>query len=363
MSKRFKEFKKYCKAIHPNGINFFAAYAGGAPIQLKKKDCDERTYNVLKGLNDTGYDIYIVVAEANGFKDVDIHGARYAIADWDVGRDENGNYYPEEVVAVKKREKLQDWKAQSEVGDIPEPTILVSTRNGIHLYWAVPDIQTAADYKSLILSIAQNMGTDTSIVNPARVLRCPGFLWRKVAEGLPPHLTSIRKLSPQNIYTYEEMVGYFPYNEECDYLRKNYKRTRVYTNGGVSCGTYWIQFAGEEPFSVEAFMEGGQLHAGCKICNDTKQHDIVIRVEGMAYCNRCKKGAVATRDKTKLYRFQNEEVWKRITEARKRMSLDTLSQSDLDYLDSWLHKKFIERTPEDWITRDSERAQHCNRRV
>lgn len=64
---------------------------------------------------------------------------------------------------------------QDRVGDLPTPSLRVDTARGFHLYWFVgPNSLEGASWKRLQTVLASWLGTDPSVVNPARLMRLPG---------------------------------------------------------------------------------------------------------------------------------------------------------------------------------------------
>ncbi len=372
---RYKEFKKYCQILHPNGHNYFACYHtdGGAPIQKNDFQPSEQVYEELLEMNNEGYDIYTVVQPSTDFKDLDVTGNRFYIADWDAGRDDEGNYYNDKVVAKLKAAKLLQWQSDIAAGKMLEPTLIVETRNGFHLYWLLDnpkavywagDVESdfddessniAADiYRATTVSISKHLGTDSAIMNPARVLRVPGFMWRKSVEGLKPFLTQVVAHNPSIIYSAKEIVEAFPLDDECMSLAKSSRSTRRQhsdptniTYNRVSAGTWYVVHTGNsEVLEVHAFNEGHQLHAACTIGNDPKGHDIVIRPGNWMYCNACMCGGFATQDRDDLYSVKREKNWGNIKAAD---MYEELTSDEIQQITEWLAYKCDNRTAEQWF--------------
>lgn len=388
----YKMFKTQCDFLHPNGKLNFACYGEGAPINLLGKEPTEETFKLLKDYNDEGYDIYVVVQEAVGFKDNDVTGIRTFIADWDAGYkdtgevDDKGNpvmaYYPEDEVKVLKDSKWLEMKQWVKDGKMLKPTWVTDTRNGMHIGWVSSELNsiswdgsleedfdnsdkhTAMNiYRATILSIAKHLGTDEGIFNPGRVFRVVGLDWKKTHTGLPSVLTTIKFYNKTIIYTPEEIMNAYPLDDECKAMAMDKKRiassksrsNRGGSGGSVSTGTWFIVHNngskspdGKSYIEVTTKPEGNQEHAGCPIGNDPDQHDIVVRDGNWAFCNAdgCKCGCYATQNKDDLYEVKSDKMWDEINSAE---TFDTLSSDNLEHIQSWLSHKQDSRTPEDWF--------------
>lgn len=94
--------------------------------------------------------------------------------DIDAGKDENGQYFTLEEVARRKA----DMRNILEL--LPEPTAVVDTRNGYHIYWACYGVNSLDEWQEVedslinIVSIADSHARDVS-----RLLRVPNSLHYK----------------------------------------------------------------------------------------------------------------------------------------------------------------------------------------
>ena len=68
----------------------------------------------------------------------------------------------------------------------PAPSIIVCSGGGFHAYWRLVQPLPAAVARSLNQRLALALASDTSVVNPARVLRLPGLNHRKNPEKIRP---------------------------------------------------------------------------------------------------------------------------------------------------------------------------------
>jgi hypothetical protein len=351
----FKDFKKYCDIIHGNDPIYFAAYSGGPSIQMFGVSPTLEVYEDLEKHNNAGYDIYNIVQPTQGFTDNDTKGCKFLFADWDTGRTPEGPYKDIIEVCQIKIEKIREWDNDISNGILPEPTMIVETRNGLQVFWKLKNtdncsIDSHEAYTDMQKRIVARMESDGSVCNPARVMRVSGFMWKKISQGLDPYPTTILRHNSDNSYTSDEMEQYFPETEETiEYKELGHSR-RSYSSGGRAIeGTHWVCFSGKEPFEVAFFYENDQLHGGCIYCDDPHGHDLVMRSEGMGYCNRCHKGFYATDEKKDLFRHKKDASWVKIKEARKYRDVSMLDDKDKEVLRDYITYKNIDRTVQEFI--------------
>lgn len=110
----------------------------------------------LAGLNVDGYNVFCVVNESVGFADADVTGIRAMFADFD------GAPLPESFEL--------------------EPHVIVQTSPGRwHAYWLADGVPVD-QFKRMQQAIVAKYGTDRMAVNPARLMRVPGFQNWKYSE-------------------------------------------------------------------------------------------------------------------------------------------------------------------------------------
>jgi hypothetical protein len=71
---------------------------------------------------------------------------------------------------------------------LPEPTIVIVSGGGTHVYWMLDEPTTdAAEWKARMAGIIKAVGSDKSISNPERIMRGPGSdNVKPEREGRPP---------------------------------------------------------------------------------------------------------------------------------------------------------------------------------
>ena len=153
----------------------------------------------------------------------DITEYRSWFIDIDAGRDENGKYFDDNEVRVRKHYMC---KTVLKALDKTTPTLIVETRNGYHMYWSCEKNISAEDWKRIehkltdIVSIA-----DKAVSDASRVMRYPGTMWIKEYEGFSPFEVKAIKGNPvrHGVEDFEAILDvYADYiTSSCDrYLKK-----------------------------------------------------------------------------------------------------------------------------------------------
>lgn len=127
----------------------------------------------LRWRNSLKEDICFIV-NSGGSKNEQITVIRAAFIDWDCGRDENDNYFPIEIVRIKKQEFL------AKIFSSPlKPSYIIETRNGYHVYWILTDNPSKDQYITLQKRLICYFNSDPSVKKPAQVMRLPNYNWCK----------------------------------------------------------------------------------------------------------------------------------------------------------------------------------------
>lgn len=95
--------------------------------------------------------------------------------DVDAGKDDNNNYYDLAEVERRKKDML------AVIATLPEPTAIVETRNGYHIYWScyeVKDLDTWQEIETKLIDIVKI--ADPHARDVARLLRVPYSTWHKI---------------------------------------------------------------------------------------------------------------------------------------------------------------------------------------
>ena len=95
--------------------------------------------------------------------------------DIDAGKDDNNNYYALDEVERRKKDMLMV------IALLPEPTAIVETRNGYHIYWScynVTDVETWTAVENKLIDIVKI--ADPHARDVARLLRVPYSTWYKI---------------------------------------------------------------------------------------------------------------------------------------------------------------------------------------
>ena len=113
------------------------------------------------------------------------------------------------ITQADKKNRMQDIIAEAMEDGKPDPTFIVETQKGMHLYWVLKDqghLDQLTTYKAVLDTICNYYGGDPSAKDTTRVLRVPySFHWKQS----PPFTISIYGASDET-YTFEEMVHSFP---------------------------------------------------------------------------------------------------------------------------------------------------------
>lgn len=97
--------------------------------------------------------------------------------DIDAGKDDNNNYYALDEVNRRKQDML------AVIALLPEPTAVVETRNGYHVYWScygVKDLDTWTSVETKLIDIVKI--ADPHARDVARLLRVPYSTWYKIPD-------------------------------------------------------------------------------------------------------------------------------------------------------------------------------------
>lgn len=93
--------------------------------------------------------------------------------DFDAGRNENNQYYSLKYTSQYKKKilkKIHNFKLK--------PTIIVDTRNGIHVYWKVDNCKIG-EFEPLQKRMIQYFKSDEKVHDLSRVMRLPNYYWTK----------------------------------------------------------------------------------------------------------------------------------------------------------------------------------------
>lgn len=292
-------------------------------------------------------------------------------ADFDIGRIQGGNkhgsYKSLEEVAVWKIEwwaKLDELVAD---GIIPEPSIIVDTRNGLHVYWlySIDNEYDLDNFTPIQKSIIARLGSDPTIHDLPRLMRLPNMLWQKYGEGCDPYTIRVVQFQPDLRYTMNEMLEFFPVEAEwVEEAKKKRASAALYKGGGLaSAGTWYVQFTGKPGvICIEGFREGSQIHAACPFCTDAKGHDIVITPFSgghRAYCNGDMTdhyGGFASQDMDDLFVVERVKAWARIKKARSECDFTQIQHNDISRIQDYLNYKNSDLTPQQYIERDKDKV-------
>ena len=144
------------------------------------------------------------IVNAGGSKDHEINQINAVFADWDCGKDEHNRYFPLSVVSEQKLIFLNS------LNSLPLcPSYIIDTRNGYQIYWLVQSGMSVQQFVSLQKQIVYYLKSDPEIVNPARVMRLPGYNWVKPEKNCPIYPVHIIVYNNCR-YTFSHLSSSFP---------------------------------------------------------------------------------------------------------------------------------------------------------
>lgn len=245
---------EFLNEIHgANAIIFFNT--GGITWKDKPKtylDAESK----LKWVNTEKHkDIYYIV-NSGGSKDPDIIKINACFVDLDVGKDENGNYFPVSVVNERKAFFMGQVNRSPLI-----PTFIVETRNGYHIYWLLYPGTTLEQFTVIQKRIAYYFKGDPSVVNPARVMRLPGYYWIKPDKNCEKFYVPVISYNPVR-YTFSELQCAFPSVSDDDFEKykeqgKSPKPRKSAYNNSYNIYTSSI-YVGTKPQNI-AFEDMGKI--------------------------------------------------------------------------------------------------------
>lgn len=206
--------EEFLNAIH--GENSLIYFNVGSKTWSNKLQTYAAAKSKLQWLNEHKQQDICFIVNAGGTKNSQIITINAAFGDWDCGKDENGNYFPIEIVKEKKDEFLQ------KIQQFPlKPTYIVETRNGYQIYWLLYSGTTAAQFISLQKKLACYFQSDPAVINPARVMRLPGYNWIKAHTHCPPFYVYITAYNNCRYY-HSDLFSLFSSVSDSDY--EEYKK-------------------------------------------------------------------------------------------------------------------------------------------
>lgn len=93
------------------------------------------------------------------------------------------------------------WK-RAKTNGLPDPSVVVNSGHGAHLYWLLKEKATPQQLTGLVADIITVLGSDKSVKDAARIMRMPGFTnWKE-----PVAQAKIEYMGPAR-YTFEQLRG------------------------------------------------------------------------------------------------------------------------------------------------------------
>lgn len=132
-------------------------------------------------------DIYFLVNDTKEYlkkkpSNNDIIDFRNWFIDIDAGKDENGNYFCDEEVLIRKQ-----YMCETVLSSLPTPTLVIETRNGYHIYWSCIENISADEWNRVELKLHDIISVaDHAVKDASRILRMPNTMWVKPDKGCTP---------------------------------------------------------------------------------------------------------------------------------------------------------------------------------
>ena len=195
--------KKFLEAIHGFGAEIH--FRGLGPSGPKTAfGTWPKVRRELKAWNASGLDVFFVV-NTGGTRADEISCINAVWIDCDAGPAIFDEYAPPSCVNVyrrMKREHLSEFSCS--------PSIVVETRNGLHVYWLLEPGATIEQFKEAMGGLARRFAGDPKVCSPANLMRLPGFKWLKLEKrGYPPFNVRVRKTS-QKRYPIADILKALP---------------------------------------------------------------------------------------------------------------------------------------------------------
>lgn len=176
------------------------------------KMVNHSSLDVALAMNKKGSDVYFYV-NSGGTKKEEIQFINSCFVDLDAGRDKNGKYLSSNLVSKKKLLMKKKWKT------FPiQPTLVVETRNGYHLYWVLSkpiivklnpfEVNQWNTIQTKINNFFADVGADAKVKKLNQIMRVPGTLWQKTWENhKDKHLTKLLEHNPINKVTLTQLIN------------------------------------------------------------------------------------------------------------------------------------------------------------
>ncbi|MDZ4797610.1 MAG: CHC2 zinc finger domain-containing protein, partial [Bryobacteraceae bacterium] len=207
----------------------------GGTTWKNKPQAFRQAEKTLRWRNVEGDDIGFIV-NGGGTRDAQITRFNAFFLDWDCGKNDAGRYLPDDQVRQHKeeyRERLSRFTLT--------PSILVETRNGFHVYWLAEPNVNRDQFLEIQKRLVKALDGDPHVVNPARVLRLPGFDWVKAGRGCARFQVRVVDCQKHR-YTAEEMLRVLPMVPERDL-----PPVRICAHNKCECNTSLALIVGAYP--------------------------------------------------------------------------------------------------------------------
>lgn len=216
--------KEFLELLHGNDpINFRLIKYKQAAVSLRGK-YEGNIVDTLTQRNKEGYDCYFVV-NGGGTHANEINKINAVFIDFDCGRDENKKYFPLEITKQYKNKCIQKVDKFNY-----QPSFIVETRNGLHIYWLLNKDATVDEFLECQLKLINYFDSDKAVKTSERIMRLPDYYWTKDINN--KFMSSILKSSYVR-YDIADIITALPQVESEDKrpTNKNNKNNNVLISG------------------------------------------------------------------------------------------------------------------------------------
>jgi hypothetical protein len=211
--------------LPPNGVgNYFILYkgSGNSPKQKSYSTLGDLALGI-RTLTQQRKDVWVAVGAYGTSRTIDqCIGKSCLYADFDCG--------PTKTYKTKKDILAALFKAVSE-GKLIEPTLILDSGNGIHLYWILDGVHEPGEWRSLAFKLKRafelaELDADSKVTTDlARVLRPPETLnWK---DGQNPRPVKALGFKAENVYTSAHLHLMLPPMEESEMDRATQAKAKL----------------------------------------------------------------------------------------------------------------------------------------
>lgn len=191
--------KEFLEKFHGNNPICFRCIDSYA--KNKSGYYDKEMENEFQQLNTQGCNIYFVV-NGGGTKSSEINRITAVYIDYDARKDENNKYLSLDDVDKYKNDRIDFINTFKH-----KPSMIVETRNGLHVYWLINEGATITEFEECQLRLIKYFDSDSAVKTPERLMRLPNYYWMKDKDN--PFMVNIIQDSEER-YDISEIIDSLP---------------------------------------------------------------------------------------------------------------------------------------------------------